>query len=636
MVSIWSSLKYEVRHGEIPEAIQETLSVFRSVSERLVSSPLTTHLKSFVDKIWDDCAEDLENPTYTEQAGSILISVAQAHLKAFCLICPRVLDDVRRIITQPKSPAHTKSLLIVLNNLLRARRSVLPPLPIESPSDIYQDDSVTVTRGIYFKLFKENAVENPSPEQVEISKQTLQGLAQIVKQRRPFDDGKSYVTDCDEDAFKEICGTLTHRVVNCFNIKPPSSQGDKDIEEAAIEALRTTVTFYPVGYGKIVSNVVDEVVKRNWTNNPTDRTYEALSACCDRLASVGCLSLPEDSAPLVNFAAFTGGMLKILGILFSTKADFKACAFVASSLSTGLMNFVQYPLVQGPILKAGASMGEPGPSPQETVPWSLTHIKAAIKDTLPSFPDLTEGRVDQFDPSQVIPLMSDGYVWNEKDFVISLLQFGVYIVAQLYQHATKQTQTSEGIQLGLCEYLTISSGGPEDSQAESTTINTCWRDRYLGQVGKIATTILLELETPAQKGLMLDEQILACFHTTKLDGQLRFWSHHSHGIISELSVGIARAIQPALVLNMVSKYRFASPRSAHANSCGLDSIATFGMYSLAILIRVRNSRTGLGMRENVSPCFWPTNTIHALVLQSTSWVKPMILGFVSWPKSGRY
>lgn len=534
---IWSSLKYEVRHGEIPEAIQETLAVFTSVSRRLASTSLTTQLKAFVDKTWDDFAEDLENPTYTEQAGSIFISIAQAHLASFRLICPRLLDAVRRIIVQPKSPAHTKALVTVLNNLLRARRSALPPLPVEIPEGTYQDESITVTRGIYFSLWKDNAVGNPTKEQADIAKQVLEGLAQVVKQRRPANDGKSYVSDCDEVVFKEISGTLAHRVTNCFIIQVPTSQEDRAIDEAAIEALRTTVTFYPVGFGKIMSDFIGEVAKRSWTNNPTERSYEALSACCSRLASISCLSLVQDSAPLTNLVVFTGGMLKVLGILFELNWDLKGSAFVVNNLAQGLQSFFQ--------ISRTLEYDE-----QKDTAWGpVQNASAFVKHWEPTFPDLVEGRYAQFDPTGTVQSVSSELNWYTKYQIL-----GVDIVAQLYRHATRLLQGSEGIRLDLCDQLIIESDRAQGDLDPSQTLKATWRDRYLGQVGRLATVVLSELETRTQENLSLSEQVLGCFNIDNKNPSesITSWKQHNHDMISELSVGVARAIRPDLVLRLVS------------------------------------------------------------------------------------
>lgn len=527
---VWSSFKYEVRHGEVPEAIQETLRVFTSLSKRLATSSLTTHLISFIDKAWHDCAEDLENPTYTEQAASILISISQAHLASFRLICPRLLDAVRRIIAQPKSPTHTKTLVSVLNNLLRARRSALPPLPVENPLDTYKDDSITVTRDIYFKLWKDNAVENPTKEQTDIAKQVLDGFSQVVKQRRPANDGKSHVSDCEEAVFKEICGTLAHRVVNCFIFQVLTVQGGRDIDEAAIEALRMTVTYYPAGFGKIMTDFIGEVTKRNWSNIPTERSYQALCTYCSRLVSIGCLSLPEDSAPLTNLTVFSGGLLKVLGVLFEQGSDHKALSFVVSCLGQGLQNFVRIPGVRGPV-------------PQDNVSWTLEGANNFVVDLQAAFPDLTKGQYSQFEPTNVVHSLSAA-----TNLFVSFLQLGIYIAAQLYQHATRVIQRPQGSGLDLCQPLNVECDSSPD---QPLSRNAIWRDRYLGQVANIATTVLSELDDAAQESLCLQAQILGCFHPSLSSATIASWKQHNHDMISELSVGVARAIRPKLVLKMV-------------------------------------------------------------------------------------
>lgn len=490
--------------------------------------------------VWNDCAEDfLDNPAYTEQLGSILISVAGAHLEPYRLVSPRIITTVRRAMAEPKSPAHTKTILLVLNNLLRARRHVVPELSTTPSLEVYGDDPVSLLSEVYFKALKDNAVEKPNKDQITVAKEALEGLSQIVQQRRPSDDRRNYTTDCDEDTFKEICSILTYHCANCFNIPAGLSAERKEVEKAATEALRTTVKYYPEGYAKMASATLDEVSKRNWTATPTERSFQALHMSCQRLAVIGCTVLPEDSAALVNVTIFAGSMLKMLGELSASQATFQTRAYVASAILDGLQKFAQIEAVRSDLQTLAQS------SPEKTT-WNLSKVDSAVRNMLPGFPDLVKGASDQFRPAQMPQLVSNGPRKSEA-YAVPFLQIGVFVVMQLYLHATEEQDNSETSELGLSDILKVKPGDPD------VELQILWRDRYLEKIGSIAAVILQELGVSAQNDLVLHDQVLACFRPTKAGRKQLCWSYHSNDAISLLSWGVALAIRPEVVLNLVRK-----------------------------------------------------------------------------------
>lgn len=541
---IWSSLKYEVRNGEAPEAIQETLSVFETISRRLAESSPPSNLNDFVGLVWKDSADDLvENPAYTEQVGSILISVARAHPESFLIVSPRLVSIFQRAIEQPKSSSHTKSLLLVLNNLLRARRSLAGRLPTEVSPENGNGGSVSLLRTMLFKIFNENVTEDQNPQQIELAKEALVGLEQVVMQRRLMHDGIGYVSDCDEDAFKEICATLSFRYLNCFNRRSAVlGSPQEEFEYAVGQALRTSVQHYPKGYGKILSDVLDDVKKTTWTGHPAKRSLTALNVSCMRLAHLGCTVVPEDTAAIVNFATFAGGMLKMLGVLFAAKANLKACAHVAAALLKGVQSFTASVKVRSSLdaLKASDKW-------EET--FSVALVDSAVKDLIPNFPDLARQDYDQFDPVSLTKVLSHAPTSGQPAFVVSFLQVGVFIVRQLYQHATRKLDNGEIFQIDLSESLVSDFDGSDEQKLSTSCL---WRDRYLNIVGNIAAAVLRELNVSAQLDLELPVQILGCFRPVECNNQQLSWNWHRSATLGELSWGIAHAIRPEVVLNLVS------------------------------------------------------------------------------------
>ncbi|KAI3397123.1 hypothetical protein diail_11184 [Diaporthe ilicicola] len=532
---MWSSLKYEVRNGEIPEAIQETLSIFECLPSRLAeSSDAEANLTNFLSQTWKDTVEDLENPTYTEQAGSILISIAGGSVLAFSRTSPRVLEAVRRNIGQPKSPAHTKNLLVLLNNLVRTQRHLTAKLNQWSEDEKRTFDTdgfeipVTVIDDIYFKLFRENTVDNPSKEQAEIAKEAINGLALVVDVKRVKSDWTTTAA-YEQDTLKQICTALSYRATNSFSVPTTTSAELRDIEVAAVLALKTAVKTFPEGYARILSSLVNEVEKRDWKEAPAERTFDDLHGVCQRVAFIGCADIPESQTPIVNFASFAGTMLNVLSVLFNAEANIKFCAVVADALATGMAYFIKASEDKG--LKQADSAADF---------WELGDIKSMVLAEIPDFPELRYKQFNLYDP---IP--STQSITPAKHSVFtSFLLVGVYVVSELYQHATAVEISSEIPLLFLSESLLSADNITEGSPRSSDNIAA-----YVSELARTASLVLRELSIAAQISLDLDNRIAGCFNNG-----LQWYSPttplvlHSDPETYSLSCGIAQALHSSTVL----------------------------------------------------------------------------------------
>ncbi|KUI66512.1 hypothetical protein VM1G_01336 [Cytospora mali] len=542
VTKIWSSLKYEVRNGEVPEAVKETLSIFECLPQRLASQPGTpdSALVDFLLQAWKDCVEDLENPTYTEQAGSILISVAGGGVVPFCHICPRLLEAARRNIAQPKSEVHTKYLLILLNNLLRTRLRLVSKLEAARDLDSSTekqvfpgpdfDIPVSIVHDLYFKLFRENTVERPTKEQADIAKEALKGLSLVVQQQKFTEDWK-VVAAYDQDTLKEICTALAYRATNCFNVPPTTTQELQDIDKATVEALKTTVKFFPEGYGKILAGVLSEVRRRDWEKSPAERTFNDLHALCQRVAFIGCTDVPVCPTPIINFAAFTGTMLHMLSYLLDERINLKACAIVADALATGMAYFSR--TCEGKSLKTSGST---------VAPWDTSNVEHEVHKGLSGFPHLVHGAVDKFDPVELVQSAKP----TEHDVFTSFLLLGVYTLSELYRHATT---TGSGGESDLNWHLRIrgrSNAEPDDQESGR------FIQAYLEEVGLAATTVIRELSPSAQKDMDLAAQMIWYFQGLGADSLLE---KQDIGLLGKkegfaLTCGIARGIRPEIVSRM--------------------------------------------------------------------------------------
>lgn len=541
VTKLWSSLKYEVRNGEVPEAIQETLSIFESLTSRLAkSTEVEAALAEFLSQTWKDTVEDLENPTYTEQAGSILISIAGGSVVAFCRTNPRLLEAVRQNIGQPKSPAHTKNLLVLLNNLVRTHRRLTAKVNEWSEDDkrAFNADGfeipVAITDDIYFKLFRENTIDNPSKEQVEIAKEAINGLSLVVDVQRL---GADFTTTAayEQDTLREICTALSYRATNSFNVSPTASAELYNIDVSAVAALKTVVKVFPEGYARVLSNLVAEVEKRTWKGTASERTFDDLHSVCQRVAYIGCADIPKSETPIINFALFAGTMLNILSVLFNAEANIKFCAVVADALATGMAYFIK--AVEDKGLKQTEAA---------TDDWKVEDLEHMLHAEVPDFPKLRFKQVNLYDP---IP--STKSIKAAKHSVFTSFQLvGVYVVSELYQHATAVSMSTDGSVplLRLSDALRSADTIDGDNPRVSDNLAA-----YLGELSRAACLVLREFRAGAQSSLDLDNRVVGCFNNG-----LRWVSitkplvTFSDSEIYALSVGIAQAMHCAVVTTLVS------------------------------------------------------------------------------------
>lgn len=557
VTKMWSSLKYEVRNGEVPEAIQETLSIFECLTSRLAKSDAEAALTEFLSQTWKDTAEDLENPTYTEQAGSILISIAGGSVLAFCRTNPRLLEAVRQNIGQPKSPAHTRSLLVLLNNLVRTHRKLTAKTIDWSEHDkrAFNADGfeipVAIIDDIYFKLFRENTVDSPSKEQVEIAKEAIIGLSLVVdvqRLRADFTTTAAY----EQDTLREICTALSYRATNSFNVSPTASAELYNIDVSAVAALKTVVKMFPEGYAKVLSNLVSEVEKRTWKGTVSERTFDDLHSVCQRVAYIGCADIPQSETPIINFALFAGTMLNILSVLFNAEASIKFCAVVADALATGMAYFIK--AVEDKGLKQTEDVSEI---------WKVKDLEHRLHAEVPDFPKLRYKQVNLYDP---IP--STKCIKAAKHSVFTSFQLvGVYVVSELYQHATAVSMPADGSVplLRLSDALRSADNIDGDNPRVSDNLAA-----YLGELSRAACLILRELRPGAQSYLDLDNRVAGLFNNG-----LR-WSSNEKPLalfgdteLYALSVGIAQSMYPAVVMTLVSGNDSGSLTPFPPMTCGL-------------------------------------------------------------------
>ncbi|RYP25158.1 hypothetical protein DL765_000039 [Monosporascus sp. GIB2] len=168
---IWSSLKYEVRNGEVSDSIEATLKAIGSLTRRLDEDDL----RSFFNNAWRDIAEDISSPTYAAQAGRLLVGIVGTSVNSFSMITP-ALSHVQTTIKTSKSATHRRDLLALLNSILLVRFHLVSSeggsQSLENPlkDQLFGD---TLFFDVYLPLWKEIPTSYTPIEQVEILRPSI-------------------------------------------------------------------------------------------------------------------------------------------------------------------------------------------------------------------------------------------------------------------------------------------------------------------------------------------------------------------------------------------------------------------------------------------------------------------------------
>ena len=358
---IWNSLKYEVRNGEVKETIDATLDVLRAIADRLDGSKTqkldVLSLKDYIDLVFGDCRDDLANPTYTKQAGLLVMTVVTSNIRSYILENVGLVECIRQNLKLPKSPSHTKDLLLILNSILKSRSDLVNNRKAGHPQDGEQlkgepkEHLESLFHDTYLRIW--TSTSNEVADSVDIPEQLLQGMALLASQRAVGETGEDYLL-CSAKIRSEICTLLIQHLVKGLTLSSNDNMSDGDsLEEEAQIALRTVASVYTPAYDEFILRATAEIRKRDWTN-PSKYSLDALRNLLFHLAYVGCSEIPakivsdallsHPFSPLQHLTSFTTAMVSLFPLSPSTnEADTQeeslANSYVIAALHTGLLFF---------------------------------------------------------------------------------------------------------------------------------------------------------------------------------------------------------------------------------------------------------------------------------------------------------
>lgn len=437
---IWGSLKYEVRNGEVKESIDATIEVLRAIARKLDGSKTHKHevtlLKNYIDLVFGDCKDDLSNPTYTKQAGLLLLTVVTASIKGYVFYNASFIDIIRQNLRQPKSPTHTRDLLLLVNSILKTRIELFKNRKVGHPDDEEQLRSeprthlVSLFHDVYLPIWTGKASESDSKES-DVLKQVALGLGLLVSQQALDTKGEVSLL-CSGAICFEICNLLTVTLVKPLTLSSNDNQSqDATLEDDVVLALRTIIMSYTDGYGHILKPARKEIQKRDWTG-PSEYSLEALKILLSRLAFIGCSEIPTQVksdtepehpySPLRHYDAW----LRTLVYLFPLSAQsLTANSYILSSLHASVIWFRD-------ACEARYGTG------------ALAQYSNSDKNWLAEFEQLPGTFFSQAEGQSILPdEVASSFGEDDPETYLQFLRLSLFIVRGFYKGANSEAPWSE-------------------------------------------------------------------------------------------------------------------------------------------------------------------------------------------------
>jgi len=486
---IWSSLKYEVRNGEIQEIIKVTLKVLSSLTRRLDGEKL----ESFLDNVWVDLKEDLSDSKYTAQAGRLLIAIIGATPRAFGSLMSRGVEHVKKTARQSTSDVHKRHLMALLSSMLKLRLALVsdPTFNSSEPhgrislSDELFGDSLL--HDFYLPFWKEHSDASSPVEYIAILRETMQGLGALVGQKSSQQDSSRL---CSDSSCETVFSLLAKPVI-VSPLEGPKFLNSvdeivpQDLLDAGKEALINAVPLYPHSFRYILSRYLASVKA---AYRPQQRPYDLAMQIRSVSATLCAISRSNKLTPDASWlyeTALVNAFLQGLQWMLSKRAD----PFILSVFVDAIHEVVK------------SALKKPLMSDDRTV---IT--KEWFSDFTARLDAAGVPRIDLDRPGEFEAL-------NEKDTVDarSRRAYCLLVIQQIYRRFTMVANpvlASDGTPLDEFCAMSLSKdlpGGQPDLIFRE--------DLLLNRIGQLATTVVRILGEDEQKALELDREAFNLFHT---------------------------------------------------------------------------------------------------------------------------
>ncbi|KAL1879120.1 hypothetical protein VTK73DRAFT_7239 [Phialemonium thermophilum] len=568
---IWNSLKYEVRNGEVKEAIDSTLSVLRAIANRLDRETELERdselLKNYTDLVFADCHHDLSDPRYTKQAGILLITAAASNIRGLVLETQRVIESVNQNLHHPKSPAHTRDLLALLSTLLRARASLvedlekLRPVEIELLKREPREKLQSLFEKVYLPIWRDASVSRPAEEQVPVLKEAIKGMGLLCTQLTVLPDRRTTLLNSGA-VCSEICTLFIHRILSSLTLSSKDNiTWPTELEDEVVLSFRAIVMRYADGLLSLVDNFTATVRSRDW-RSPSAQSLISLKGTITRLAFIGCSEIPYDVAPdgvlvhnyspLNHLLTITGALLRLVDSLLETRSSPTAIALVVSGSHAAALHFSD---ASFPSPKEGVSLDRTG---SET-DWVVEFLRAGTGARISSdWTQIISSHYGRSIEQSVLDASQSTSLPNNTDSVLQKhTRLSLFTLQHLYRRFTRDPAVSDDG--GLTPFISL--------EVENYLKQGLSPDPFLYQLAKMASYVVQRLDATSQKAFDLAFEAFRFFW--KAEPRLLRWDDGDGSNLNVLTRGLIEALWPDAMAEL-----YKPDGIAHAIMCNTSNSAT--------------------------------------------------------------
>lgn len=576
--SIWNSLKYEVRNGEVAETVQGATSVLPAIAVRLQDDP--PRLNEYVHMVFRDSLDDLSEPNYVKQAGQICLAVISSGPQAFVSHSPKLVDSVIQKIPQFKSAAYTAytgALLDILKAILTSRVTL---------ARVYSDNarllaakSATHFRNLFHKvylpLWQHNVAHAEGPE-LGVLKAITSGVAALVTQEVVLSDGARSLL-CSVEVCKEICSLFTHRLLMPLTLSPRDAEAMvADVNIGLQDALSTVVAHYVDGFQMLVTATTDVISDRDW-KRVDKRSIDHLWRVLCEVSFVGCSQLPavvglasskKTYTPLQHFMTWTGTLLQLMESFLTDGSDARVVQITVAGLQHSM-----HCLREACARATGGSKLQQvnlysGEGAEETLDWAKEFKAATAGADIPSawlgllqrsYPDIygqMSGNKADDVSGDAAGAATQATIPNSQGVYASSIRLGIFIVRHLLRRVTKEVHAPDGtVVLHLADEL--------------ARYGETRRQDVLEQIEKLAPMIISAMDAQLQRFYRLSTEAFRLFSNCKVAAP--YWSLEEDGALNLLTLSILKGLWPDAMADLVRFKAAYQAADSHANQTQYDS-----------------------------------------------------------------
>ncbi|KAM0346589.1 hypothetical protein ACHAPU_005301 [Fusarium lateritium] len=534
---IWSSLKYEVRNGEIEDTIWGTLEVLKSLTRRLTGD----NLRDYTLSVTRDCVPDLATTMYATSAGRLMISILSSKPSAFVLMAAPVLTHIKENLRHPKAPVHSQDLLKVLNIILETRFLLTDlDMSAEDREDFAAIDSFfkSLYNDVYKSAVSLGSKEDASYDDIKVASQAVQGAGALVCQRPAkssdlSNNGASANSErlLPEETCSEICESLFKILKKSCPGHPRSSGGDELINDTA-KALQRAVRLFPRGFSGLVDESV-KIIRSSRQNSAVTEVSETVTTLGGLMGFIGSSELPLQARNgFDHFFYLTRALVSELFDSLEAKSDSQIWCALVATVQSAIRHFNDACLAKNPDKDL----------PIEDEP--LQKVGAV-------YTDLNQlGGEKQMDSSygyhsRVPPTASVAEIRNE------FLLVALFVARQLYRRATKVVETHP--QTGK-QALSLSDDFSNIDQASG--------HQFLYLISTLTGFIIHEFSESQQTALKAESFAITLFQDDSITMPQKTveeqtvmengssWNWLASEAPNVLSLGILQALQPSAVARL--------------------------------------------------------------------------------------